>query len=132
MAKLTTFHTSHLVKYPMIVLFFETSVLLVSNMAALSALYNICFIAIFGLMTHFVAFKTHFLIAVKGIVSVLPTEDAGCPFCFVWTFFLSVAELSAVVAFYSWIFLSPVPRTFIFSQIFKGSAITIFFKVYQV
>jgi hypothetical protein len=42
---------------------FKTSIFPMTNMIALSTLNNISFFAVFGLMTNFVAFKTHFFSA---------------------------------------------------------------------
>ena len=92
--------------------FLETSVLSVSNMVAFATLYYISFVAVSGLMPNLVAFETHFFVAVKRLVSVFAAKDAVETLGVIGTFSSHVAELLAVVAFHSDVFLSPVTLSF--------------------
>ena len=46
------------------------------NMVAFGAPDDICLLAVLGLMTDFVAFEAHFLIAIEGFMGVLAAKDA--------------------------------------------------------
>lgn len=90
-----------------------------ANMVALRTLNDICLIAVFGLVTNFVALETHFFIAVERFMGVFAAEDAVESLGVVWAVFCHVTELLTVMTLYRNVFLCPIPLPLIFLQVFK-------------
>jgi ABC-type microcin C transport system permease subunit YejE len=107
---LTTFDTPemlHLIVARLIP-FFEASIFFVTDVVALGALDGVFFGAILGLVTHFVAFEAHFLVAVKRLVVVFAAKDAVHALGVVGAFTRHVTKLLAVEALDCDVFFCPV------------------------
>ena len=55
---------------------FQTPVLSVPHAIALSALHDVAFCAVLGLVTHLVALEAHLLVAVERVVGVFTAQNA--------------------------------------------------------
>ena len=77
-------------------------------MPAFLAFYDVFLSALSSFMTNLIALEAYFFIAFEGIMGVFSTKNTAFMLGFIWTVLLHMANLAAIMAFNSWILLSPI------------------------
>lgn len=104
---------------------FETSCLFMSDKITSVASHDVFLCALSRNMTYFIALETRFLVAAKGVMSVLATKDAVWHLPRISAISSNMTIFKTVSAFDGWIVLNEISSSLIF-QLSKG---VIFFRI---